>query len=737
MLRGRRDECAVLDELLEGARGGQSGVLVLRGEAGIGKTALLEYVIGSASDMRVLRAVGVQSEMELAFAALHQLCAPLLGRLDGLPGPQRDALATTFGLSAGSVPDRFFAGLAVLGLLSDAAEVRPLLCVIDDAQWLDRASGHALAFVARRMLAEPVVMLFAAREPSELLAGLPELVVDGLGDGDARALLASATPGRLDERIADELVVETRGNPLALLELPRGLSPAQLAGGFGLPAALSLSGRIEESFQRRLGALSDETQRLLLVAAADPTGDRALLWRAAEGLGIDAPALEPAESDGLIDVDSRVRFRHPLVRSAIYWAATPQQRRDVHRALAEATDGEVDPDRRAWHLAESASGPDEGTAVELERSAGRAQARGGLAAAAAFLERAAALTTTPSLRAERALAAAQTKFEAGAVEDAVGLLAMAEPGAVDHGRRARMDLLRAQIAFASRRGGDAPSLLLGAARELEQVDPGLARATYLEALYSTLFVGRLARGVGVLEVSQAALAGLPPPQEVRPPDLLLQGLAVRFTEGYAAGAPILKEALGAFRREDVLPAQEGRWLLPACWTAADLWDDDTWRLLTARELERVRSMGALTAMGLVLGADSYVRAVSGDLAAAESLLNEAQTAIEVTGVASWPYARLWVAALRGREAELSELIESAASEAVARGTGFALAITEHVSAVLYNGLGRYDAALATVRRAGELPEEIGSPTWAVAELIEAAVRLEDPRLPAVRSIGSR
>ena len=336
VLCGRRNECAVLDGLLEGARAGQSGVLVLRGDAGIGKTALLTHAIRQSSDMRVLRAVGVEAEMELPFAALHQLCAPLLDRLNGLPGPQRDALATTFGLSAGVVPDRFFVGLAALGLLSEAADVRPLLCVIDDAQWLDRASAQALAFVARRMLAESVVMLFAAREPSDLLAGLPELVLAGLGDADARALLASVLPGRLDERIADELLAETRGNPLALLELPRDLSPAQLAGGFGLPAALSLSGRIEESFRRRLEALPDDTQRLLLVAAAEPTGDPTLLWRAAEGLGIDATALEPAESDGLIDVDSRVRFRHPLVRSAVYRATTPKARRQVHRALAEA-----------------------------------------------------------------------------------------------------------------------------------------------------------------------------------------------------------------------------------------------------------------------------------------------------------------------------------------------------------------------------------------------------------------
>ena len=727
VLRGRREERAVIDRLLGGARVRQSGVLVLRGDAGMGKTALLEYAIASSSDMRVLRAVGVEAEMELPFAALHQLCAPLLDRLDGLPGPQRDALATTFGLSVGAVPDRFLVGLAVLGLLSEAAEVRPLLCVIDDAQWLDRASAQALAFVARRMLAEPVAMLFAAREPSDLLAGLAELVLEGLGDADARALLASVIPGRLDERVADELLAETRGNPLALLELPRGLPTTQLAGGFGLPAALSLSGRIEESFKQRLEALPDDTRQLLLVAAAEPTGDPAVLWRAAERRGITGGALEPAESAGLIEVEGRVRFRHPLVRSAIYRSATAEQRRRGHRALAEATDVQVDPDRRVWHLAEAAAGPDERTAAELERSAGRAQARGGVAAAAAFLERAAALTPEPSLRAERALAAAQMTYEAGALDDAVALLAIAEAGAVNDGSHARVDLLRAQIAFASRRGSDAPSLLLRAARELEPVDPSLARATYLEALYSALFVGRLARGVGVVEVSEAALEG-PPPQAVRPPDLLLQGLAVRFTEGYAAGAPILKEALGAFRRETVLPAQEGRWLLPACWTAADLWDDDTWRLLSARELERVRHTGALTAMGLVLGADSYVHAVSGDLAAAESLLDEASTATEATGIASWPYARLWVAALRGQQAELSDLIGSAASEAVARGTGFALAITEHVSAVLYNGLGRYDAALAQVRRAGERPDEIGSATWAVAELIEAAVRLEEHAL---------
>jgi DNA-binding CsgD family transcriptional regulator len=728
VLRGRRDECAVLDRLLEHARAGQSAVLVLRGDPGIGKTALLEYAIGASSDMRLLRAVGVEADMELPFAVLHQLCAPLLDRLDRLPRPQRDALATTFGLSAGAVPDRFFVGLAVLGLLSEAAEPRPLLCVIDDAQWLDRASAQVLAFVARRMLAEPVVMLFAAREPSDLLAGLPELVLEGLGAADARALLASVIPGRLDERVADQLLAETAGNPLALLELPRGLSAAQLAGGFALPGALSLSGRIEESFLARLEALPDDTQRLLLVAAAEPTGDPALLWRAAERLGITGPPLEPSESAALIEIDSRVRFRHPLVRSAVYRSATAEQRRRVHRALAEATDARVDPDRRAWHLAEAAAGPDEDVAVELERGAGRAQSRGGLAAAAAFLERAAALTPERSRRAQRALAAAQTKYEAGALDDALALLSNSETGAADDLLRGRVALLRAQIVFASRRGSDAPPLLLRAARELESVDPNLARTTYLEAFSAALFAGRLARSGGVVEVAEAVQAGSPPSQGARPSDLLLYGLAIRFTKGYSAGAPILKEALRAFRRDAVRPPEDARWLWFACWAAADLWDDETWDLLSARQLELVRAAGALTAIPFALTARSAVHLVCGDVHAAASQVDEIRTVSEATGIATPPYGPLWLAGLRGREAELSRLMETAVHEAIARGEGYALADAELVRAILYNGLGRYRATLSLFGADAERSHDINTPPRAVAEVIEAAVRCEERQL---------
>jgi DNA-binding CsgD family transcriptional regulator/tetratricopeptide (TPR) repeat protein len=726
-LRGRDDERAALDRLLDEARAGQSGALVLRGEAGVGKTALLEHAIESASGLIVVRAVGVESEMELPYAALQQLSASLLDRVDRIPAPQREALETTFGLREDPVPDRFLVGLATLSLLSEAAQERPLLCVIDDAQWLDQASAQVMAFAARRLVAESVVILAGTRSTVGRYGRLPELVVKGLPGADARALLASAMPGRLDEQVADQLLAEARGNPLALLELPRGLSPAQLAGGFGLPGALSLSGKIEESFANRLEALPEDTQQLLLVAAADPTGDPAILWSAAARLGIADAVLYPAESARLLELDGRVRFRHPLVRSAVYRAATPHQRRRVHRALAEATDVRADPDRRAWHLAEATAGPDEAVAVELERAAGRAQARGGLAAAAAFLERATALTAEPQRHAERALAAAQTHFEAGALDEALALLDLADAGVHRQADRARVDLLRGQIAFAARRGSDAPPLLLKAARELEAVDPTLARATYLEALSAAMFAGRLVRGGGVVEVSEAALAGPPPSEPPRPPDLLLQGLAVRFTDGPAAGAPILKEALRAFRGATVLPPEEARWLWFASWIALYLSDDDAWTELSTRHLGLVREAGALTALPFVLANRSSVYAFFGKLDEAEACEEELTAATAATGIATVSYGALALAALRGREAEFSQLAETSVSEAQARGEGLALTITEFLRGTLYLGLGRYDAALTAVAHAERYPVE-GAANWGLIELIEAAVRSGQPQL---------
>ena len=551
----RETERAVLDGLLADLRSGRGRALVVRGEAGVGKSALLEYVAGAAADMRVARAAGVESEMELAFASLHQLCAPLLDRLEGLPVPQRDALEIAFGLREGGAPDRFLVGLAVLTLLAEVAEERPLLCVIDDAQWLDRASAQVLAFAARRLLAEPVGVVFAAREPGEQFRGLADLEVRGLADQEARALLRSAVRFRLDERVRDRILAEANGNPLALLELPHGLDPTQLAGGFGLPGAQPVPARIEEGFRRRLEALPADTRSLLLVAAAEPTGDPLLVWRAGERLGIPASAAEAAKADGLLRIGTRVRFRHPLVRSAVYSAASVPERRAAHRALAEVTDRDRDRDRRAWHLAAAAAGPDELVARELERSAGRAQACGGMAAAAAFLRRAAELTREPARRSERALSAAQASIQAGAPDTAAQLLNMAMAGPLDEFQSAWTDWLHGQVAFASGPGSDAPVLLLKAAKRLEPLSLDLARQTYVDAWQAGVFAGYLAGAGDLVEVSRAARALPPPAHPPRPVDLLLDGLALMMTDGPAAAAPVLRQATTAFASADI-PVQE-------------------------------------------------------------------------------------------------------------------------------------------------------------------------------------
>jgi DNA-binding CsgD family transcriptional regulator len=717
-LRGRRSECAVFDALLEQMRGGQSGVLVVRGEAGVGKTVLLEYAVESASDVRVLRTAGVESEMELAFAGVHQLCAPLLDWLGHIPAPQREAVEIVFGLSEGAPPDRFLVGLAVLSLLSEAAETQPLLCVVDDAQWLDRASALTLAFVARRLLAEGVVFLFAAREPGEELEHLPELEIRGLRNGDARALLASAVPGRLDERVRDVIVAETRGNPLALLELPRGLSSAQLAGGFGVTSASSLSARIED------------TLRLLLVAAAEPVGDPTLVWRAAERLGVSDGALTPAASAGLLEVGAWVRFRHPLVRSGVYRAAALSERQLVHAALAEATNSETDPDRRAWHRAEAASGPDESVAEELERSAGRAQARGGLAAAAAFLERAATLSVDPARRAERMLAAAQVNVLAGAFEAALRLLAAAEPSLSDEFERARVDLLRGQIAFASGVGGDAPELLLRAAERLEAVDVMLARETYLEAWAAAFFAGALAGAGGLLAVSRAASAAPRPAGPLRPSDLLLDAYAALITDGRAAAAPMLRRALSAFVGSEA-SAEEGLrwgWLFPTA--PVVLWDDASWHAGAVRQLQLERDAGALARLPFDLTALAMLVGWSGDFAGAASLIAEGDVVAEATGTLFPPIAAMLLAALRGREAEARTSIDATIASATGGGQGVAIQSACWVAAVLYNGLGRYEEALVSARRASDDTPELHVSTWALVELIEAATRSGHAQLAA-------
>jgi DNA-binding CsgD family transcriptional regulator len=725
---GRRVERRALEGLLEAVRGGHSRVLVVSGEPGVGKTALLHSAIGSASGFRVARAVGVESEMELAFAALQQLCAPMLDRLDRLPAPQQEALGVAFGLRAGNAPDRFLIGLAVLSLFSEVAEEQPLVCVVDDAQWLDRASAQALVFVARRLLAESVALLLATRQPSEELEGLPRLVVEGLRNGDARALLGSVVRVPLDERVRERIVAETHGNPLALLELPRGLTPDELAGGFGLPDAPGLSGRIEDSFQGRVARLPADTRRLLLVAAAEPVGDPVLLWRAAGRLGIGLQAA--SETDGLLAIGARVTFRHPLVRSAVYRAASPEDRQTVHRALADATDPEVDPDRRAWHLAQATPGFDEDVAAELARSAGGAQARGGLAAAAAFLERAAILTPEPSRRAERALAAAQAKHQAGAFDAALRLVAIAESGPLDELQHAQVELLRGRVAFALSRGSDAPPLLLQAAKRFEPLDGRLARETYLEALTAVFFPGLLASDESVLEAARAARAAPPSSLPPRASDLLLDGLALLITDGYAAGTPTLRRAVNAFRREDVSGGDGRRWLSLAARVAAFVWDDEAWDVLSARLVQLARDAGALSVLPLALATRSAVRLFAGEFAVAFSLLEEMVAINEATGASLAPYVGLAHVTFQGREAEVTPLIEAATRELVRRGDGQGLRFIHWVTAVLHNGLGRYEEALAAAQQAGETTYASWWRDWGLVELIEAAARSGKPELAA-------
>jgi DNA-binding CsgD family transcriptional regulator len=723
-LLNRLSECAALDQLVASVRAGLSRALVLRGDAGVGKSALLEYLVQHSSGCGVARAAGVESEMELAYAGLQQLCAPFLDRLQRLPGPQGDALGTAFGLRDGDAPDRFLVGLAVLSLLSDVAEDRPFVCIVDDAQWLDAASAHALAFVARRLGAESVGLVFGVREASDErhFEGLPELTVGGLDDRDALELLGTVVAGPLDERVRDRIVAETRGNPLALLELPRrGRTLAEFAGGFGFPDGVALSGRIEQSFTERLASLPSPTRLLLLVAAAEPVGDPVLVWRAAAQLSIGPDAAAPAAGVGLVDFGAQVRFGHPLVRSAVKAAAAPQERHRVHRALADATDADVDPDRRAWHLAHATAGLDEDVAAELERSAGRARARGGLAAGAAFHERAVELTPDPRRRAQRALLAAQGKHQAGADDAALRLLAVARAGPLDELEQARAQLSHAQVTFAMTRGRDAPPLLLEAARRLEPLDPRLARETYLEAFVAALSADRLVRGGDAGEVAAAVLAADWEPS-TRACDLLLDGLALLTREGYVAGAPALKVALGASRDEPLSEEDELRWLWPAGRIARALADDEAWDELTARHLELARRTGAFSVLPVALTERVVVELFGGRIGVATSLAAEADAVVEATGSHLAQRSAITLASWRGRDAEAVALMEARQQDVLRRGEGLWGAANDWGSAQRYNAIGRYDDALAAAERAAADPPGLGQPIWLLAELIEAAVR---------------
>jgi DNA-binding CsgD family transcriptional regulator len=733
--RGRSSERAALDRLIEDVRRGQSAVLVIRGEAGIGKTALLHHAAQQASGFRVAQIAGVESEMELAYAGLHQLCAPMLDRLGALPEPQQVALRVALGLGSGDPPDRFLVGLATLGLLSAAAEERPLLCVVDDFQWLDDGSARVLGFLARRLLAEPVALVCALREPSgeHELVGVPELPLRGLDEVDARALLETVIPGRIDERVRDRIVAETGGNPLALLELPRGMSASELAGGFAVPPAVGLSGGVEDGFRRRVDALPADTRRLLQVAAADPVGEPLLVWRAADQLGIRPEAATPAVAADLVEIRAQVRFRHPLVRSAAYRSASPAERQAVHAVLAKATDPQTHPDRRAWHLAQAAAGPDEEVAKELEGSAARAEARGGIAAAAAFLESAAMLTPEPADRVRRLLVAARAKRDAGALEAALQLLSAAEAGPMSALQAAEVGHLRGQIAFDQRRVGDAASLLVGAAKRLEPLDPELARATHLEALGAAIWAGDLNRPGALVEAAEAARAAPPAPDPPGAVDMVLDALAARLTGEYAAAAPALEQALETVLALDIPAGDLGRWLWltglrASGLIALELWDADAWHELASRQVHVARDSGALVQLQFALNFFARSQLASGELTDVAVLVEEERVIAQAMGNPAVGYEEMMLAAWRGQESLATELIERMVHAASARGLGRMVHVATYAKAVLYNGSGRYETAREAARVAFEHRDHVGYGLFVVAELAEAASRTGDPAL---------
>jgi DNA-binding CsgD family transcriptional regulator len=726
----RRRECAVLDELLDAVRRRRGGVVVVRGEAGIGKTALLDYAAGAARDVNLVRVAGVESELELAFAVLHQLCTPILDRLPLLPEPQRGALATAFGLRSGPPPDQFLVGLGVLSLLSEAAEERPLVCLVDDGHFMDRASSQALGFVARRLMAEPVLLVIAVREPGAELHGLPDLAVDGLSNEHARELLDLVLRRPVDERVLERFLDEARGNPLALLELPRDYSVADLVDGSHLPVASSLASRIQEVFRRQITELPAGTRLLLRVAAADPVGDPTRVWLAGQRLGVPAEAATPAIEAGLIEFATWVRFRHPLVRSAVYHAASLGERQAVHRALAEATDPEADPDRHAWHRAQASPGPDEDVAAALARSARRAQDRGGLAAAAAFLHRAATLTPDPTSRARRLLDAARAKRDAGDLPAALELLSAADAGPPEERRAAEAQHLRGQVIYEQRRGREAAGLLLGAARRLEPFDAGLAREAYMQALGAALWTGESEQPGILREIATAARTAPPRSAPPRAADVLLDGLAIRLTEGHAAAAPTLAHALRLILDLGLgtdLDVGRYLWLVgyrAGAIVAGELWDDDAWHTLAARQVEVARNAGALVQLQFALNYLAWTHIESGDLTTAAHLIEEDRLIGEAIGAPPVGYCALDLAAWRGDVAAAVELIETTTQLAAVHGLGRLRSLADHASAVLHNGLGRHAAARDAALRAFQR-DEVGYDTFIGAELAEAASRTGD------------
>lgn len=724
-LVGRHRECEVLDGLVNSVRAGQGQTLAMRGEAGIGKSALLDYVAESASGFRVSRISGVRSEMELAFAGLHRLCTPMLEHLDRIPQPQSDALATAFGFAAGTTRDRFLIAIATMSLLVAAAGEQPLLCLVDQANRLDQASARTLGFVARRLENHPIGLVFVTRDDRDqpALAGLNELLVPGLDQESADLLLNSILHGPFDPKVRSRVIAEARGNPKAMLELSHGSTGADLSFGFGTSRVIAAPTRLEEDFRQRIGQLSPETRRLLLVAALEPVGDVTLLWRTARTLGIGSEAAVAARGAGLIELGEQVRFCHPLARVAVCRTASPEEFRDAHGGLGQATDGARDPDRKAWHRAHAVTSPHDEIATELEQSVDQARARGGVAAAAAFLERAAELAGDPRRAGQLGLVAAQARHQAGTPAAALGLLAMVEAGPLQSAQRAQVEVVRAQVTYAARRGRQGLQLLINAAQHLTPHDLSEARNTYMDAFVASFYVGRLAGDVGPTKIARIVPSGSCSTQPDSS-DRVLDGCVELYTYGPSKAAQALIEALSAICNDTEPENLLIRGLPLASAAAMNVWDDHAWDVLSERHLQSAHTTGTLGELPPALTCLVLVNVLKGDLTSATVLANETQKVVQIGEFEPSPYGAVVVAAWKGTDTPTDVLAKAELYRLAVGGAGVASTVLHWAEAVTANAQGHYSQALAAAERATDSPGELGVRGWAMAELIEAASRTD-------------
>lgn len=750
VLLDRRTETAAIDRVLGSVRDGFSGTLVLRGGPGVGKTALLGYAIDSASDLQLCGAAGVEAEISLDFGALYQLLVPFLPRIADLGPPQRHALRVAFGLEEGPPPSRFLVGLAALMVLSHAAKDQPVLCLVDDAQWLDAGSANALAFAARRLYADRVGMIvtfgdwetFPEPATLQVFEGLPAMVVGGLPDAEAAELLCRAAGAHLDEQVTRRILADTQRNPLALAELGAQFTADQLAGRASLPEPIPLSQRLEQRFLRQVRDLSEDTQAFLLLAGADIAGDRVGLWRAASLAGIDADAAAAAaEAAGLVGLSgSSVWFRHPLIRSAVYHGATDAQRRAAHLELAEAGDFDsaAGRSRRAWHRAAAAVAPDEGIAAGLEEAAERESARGGYAARAALLRRAVELTPDDGRRARREVALAEAELIRGHPDTARDMVTGALPRLADDRQRGLAKRLNGAILFATGNAAAAADALAEASQMLAP-DAGAARDTILEATRAAVWAGPAqTRKITNAARSFPGVSGSEPAAS----DLFLEGWRVRFTAGYSQAVAPLRAAAAALRADDLDPATGLQWFEMGVAAAGSLWDDQGFIDLIGRWVRAARTLGALTELPLALAWQAFSAAVEGRFQDADTRSAELRELIAVSarpgllGVDSLSEGLLL--AYRG------QLVAARASgiaqirESTARGQGKLAEFGQYIVAVADLFAGDYDAAAAAALAVIE-DDTPATAEMALPELIEAAARAghHDVAGPAFGTMSER